>query len=225
MRPSGKLELGKVEPRTVLMSAEVVALGGGILFLLVAIVGGGFAIREIALPKVPNWARVASAFFGILLLLPFMLAIFREGVGGDTTSLSNHDSDPRPPEQAKSGIEIDAEPATTGDQIRLTGLAASVRNDPPRVGDTIIVKYSLTNIGQERIQMEYTFVGARDQPDDNRDSEDVNEGRFLEPGETIQAEGKIFLDSPGTWTLWPCYALSGDRLCPDKWKAFSFIVE
>lgn len=63
------------------MSTEVVALAAGILFVLVAIVGGGFAIREISVPTVPHWARVASAVFGILLLLPFLLTLFRSGTG------------------------------------------------------------------------------------------------------------------------------------------------
>lgn len=207
------------------MSVEVVALGGGILFLLVAIVGGGFAIREIAMPRVPTWARVASGVFGLLLLLPFMLTTLRVGVAGDTTAPPNSGLERQSPEQVKSGIEIDAEPATSSDQIRLMGLTVSVRNNPPRVGDTITVNYSLTNVGEERVQMEYTFVGARNPTDDNRDSEDINEGRVLAPGETIQAEGRIFFDSAGTWILWPCYALPGDRFCPDQWKAFNVIVE
>ncbi|MGH3940325.1 MAG: hypothetical protein ACRDTG_17165 [Pseudonocardiaceae bacterium] len=168
---------------------------------------------------------MASGLFGIMLLLPFILTILRGGMTGSTPSPADNSLGRQSPEQAKSGIEIDAEPETTGDQIRLMGLAVSVRNDPPRVGDTITVSYSLTNVGEERIQMEYTFVGARNPADDHRDSEDANEGRVLEPGETVQAEGKIFLDSTGAWILWPCYVLSGDRFCPDEWKAFNFIVE
>lgn len=207
------------------MSAEVVALGGGILFLLVAIVGGGFAIREISLPKVPNWARVASGVFGLVLLLPFVLTTLQGGAAGYTSPPSGDGVNRQPAGRASGGIEIDTEPATTGDQIRLTGLTASVRNDPPRVGDTITVNYSLTNIGNQPAQMEYTFVGVRNPVDEIRDSEDVNEGKVLEPGEAVQAGGRVFLDRAGTWKLWPCYTLPGDRFCPDEWKAFSFIVE
>jgi hypothetical protein len=205
------------------MSVQVVALAGGILFVLVAIVGGGFAIREIVLPKVPRWARAASGVFGILLLLPFMLALLRGGTTGD------------PPVAAAAGvlasgsgaggIEIDTEPETTSDQIRLTGLSASVRNNPPRVGDTVTVKYSLTNTGAGPAQLEYTFVGARNPAEGHADAEDGNEERAIQPAETIQADGKVFLDKAGTWTLWPCYVLAGDRFCPDKWKAFSILVE
>jgi hypothetical protein len=207
----------------VLMSVQVVALAGGILFVLVAIVGGGFAIREIVLPKVPRWARAASGVFGILLLLPFMLALLHGGTTGDPPVATG--ADILPAGQGTSGIEIDTAPETTSDHIRLTGLSASVRNNPPRVGDTVTVKYSLTNAGAGPAQLEYTFVGARGPEGGHADAEDGNEQRAMQPDETIQADGKVFLDKAGTWTLWPCYVLAGDRFCPDKWKAFSILVE
>jgi hypothetical protein len=207
------------------MSVEVVALGGGIFFLVVAIVGGGFSIREISMPRVPSWARVASGVSGVLLLLPFLLALIRGGVGEDSGSRTGAGVGGQPSQHGASGIEVDSEPETTGDQVRLTELAASVRNDPPRVGDTITVSYSLTNVGLERLQLESTFVGARDPGNKHADAEEVNEGRAVQPGETIQAQGKVVLDKAGRWTLWPCYVLVGDRYCPDKWKAFSVIAQ
>lgn len=203
------------------MTTEVVALAGGILFLLVAIVGGGFAIREISLPTVPSWARVASAVFGLLLLVPFLLATFR---GERTSPDRGLENPPARQDGGGSGIEVDTEPATSADGIQLTELAASVRNDPARVGDTVEVSYALTNVGTEPVRLEYTFVGARDAEDGNKDSEDENESRTLQLGETVQARGRIFLDTAGTWVLWPCYALSGGRYCPDEWRAFTVVV-
>jgi hypothetical protein len=205
------------------MSVQVVALGGGILFVLVAIVGGGFAIREIVLPKVPRWARAASGVFGILLLLPFMLNLLPGRIAGDSLVANGVDS--RPSVQGGGGIEIDTEPETTSDQIRLTGLSASVRNEPPRVGDTVTIRYSLTNTGTDLAQLEYTFVGARNPAGGHADAEDGNEQRAMKPAETIQVNGTVFLDKAGTWTMWPCYVLVGDQFCPDKWKAFSVLVE
>jgi hypothetical protein len=208
------------------MSAEVVALAGGILFVLVAIVGGGFTLRELVMPRVPHWARVASAVFGLLLLLPFVLTVVNGQIDKDARPVSDSGSDQPPPrQQGSGGIELDTEPATTGDNIRITDLAATVRNDPPRVGDTVTVDYSLTNVGSEPARMDYTFVGARDPADENRDSEDENENRVLSPGETVQASGRIFLNSAGAWLIFPCYLLTGDRYCPDEWKAFNTIVE
>lgn len=205
------------------MSTEVVALAGGMLFLLVAIVGGGFAIREISMPKVPHWARVACGVFGLLLLVPFALSLLREGATGSTTAPPGAVFTPS--QESSEGIEVDAEPSTSPEQIQLSGLSVTVRNDPPRVGDTVTVGYSLTNLGSAPMRFEFTFVGTRDAADENKDAEAENEGRTLAVGETIDAGGRVFLDSPGTWTVWPCYLLSGDRYCPGRWKAVTFIVE
>jgi hypothetical protein len=127
--------------------------------------------------------------------------------------------------QASGGIEVDSTPVTSGDGIRLTGLKAASRNSPPSVGDTMTVSYSLTNVGHQPIQVEFTFVGARNAADDNKDSEDMNEGIVLAPGETLTAQGRILLDSAGAWELWPCYELSGGRQCPDKWQVFSVLAK
>jgi hypothetical protein len=123
---------------------------------------------------------------------------------------------------ASGGIEVDSTPVTSGDGLRLTGLKAVSRHDPdpPQVGDTVTVSYSLTNVGDQRIQLEFTFVGVRNPADDNMDTEDMNEGRVLAPGETVNAQGRVPLESAGKWELWPCYELSGGRQCPDKWQVF-----
>ncbi|MEV7098639.1 hypothetical protein AB0M80_37975 [Amycolatopsis sp. NPDC051045] len=206
------------------MSVDVVALGGGILFLLTAIVGGGFTIREIALPRVPRWARAVSAVCGILLLVPFTLGIVGRGPAPDEPVAAVGGQDRRPPPAGRSGIEVDPAPATSGDHLELRGLAVSVRNDPPRAGDTLTVKYSLTNVGEEPVQLEYTFAGARDPAGNHADSEGGNENRVLGRGEAVQVEGRIFLGEPGAWRVWPCYALPGDRYCPNRWKAFVVAV-
>jgi hypothetical protein len=208
------------------MSTEVVSLAGGMLFLLVAIVGGGFAIREISMPRVPHWARVACAVFGILLLMPFALSLLREGTTGSASSPPSTVFTPyEETQEGGEGIEVDTEPATSADQIQVSDLSASARNDPPRGGDTLTVRYSLTNLGQAPVRLEYTFVGARDEADSNKDAEGENEGHTLAVGETVPAGGRIFLDSPGSWTAWPCYVLSGDRYCPHRWQAVTFTVE
>jgi PASTA domain len=38
------------------------------LFLLIAIVGGGFTAKEITIPAVPKWARVIAGILGIFVL-------------------------------------------------------------------------------------------------------------------------------------------------------------
>ena len=65
----------------------------------------------------------------------------------------------------------------------LTGLKAASGSDPASVGNTVTVSYSLTNVTDEPIQLEFTFVGVRDPADENRDTEDMNEGKLLAPRE------------------------------------------
>lgn len=46
----------------------IICVLGGLLFILIAIVGGGFNIREITIPIVPKWMRVVSFIVGLGLL-------------------------------------------------------------------------------------------------------------------------------------------------------------
>jgi hypothetical protein len=144
-----------------------------------------------------------------------------------TPSASQDASGGQAATQAGGGIEVDSTPVTSDDGIKLTGLRAVSRRDPdpPQVGDTVTVSYSLTNVGDQRIQLEYTFVGVRNPADENMDTEDMNEGRVLAPGETINAQGRVPLESAGKWELWPCYELSGGRQCPDKWQVFFVLAK
>jgi hypothetical protein len=50
------------------VTPEAVGLGMGGLFLLIAVVGGGFTAKELTIPTVPKWARMASGILGGLLL-------------------------------------------------------------------------------------------------------------------------------------------------------------
>ncbi|MDQ0924525.1 hypothetical protein QF038_003033 [Pseudarthrobacter sp. W1I19] len=135
--------------------------------------------------------------------------------------------DRQAPVKEGGGIDVDSSPVTSEDGIQLTGLQAASRRDPdpPRVGDTITVSYALTNTTDQRLQLEYTFVGARDAEGEHHDAEEMNEGRALEPGETINAQGRVLLTSAGSWEMWPCYVLTGERFCPDKWQVFFVLAE
>ncbi|HZC98808.1 MAG TPA: TIR domain-containing protein [Actinomycetes bacterium] len=165
---------------------------------------------------------LAGVGVGIVLVL-LIVAVM---ANSQTTSPNESHTDRQGTTQA-GGIEVDSTPVTSPDGIRLTRLKAVSRRDPdpPQVGDTVTVSYSLTNVGDQRIQLEYTFVGARNPANDNMDTEDMNEGKALAAGETVNAQGRILLDTAGKWELWPCYVLSGERFCPDKWRAFFVLVK
>ena len=125
---------------------------------------------------------------------------------------------------ASGAIHLDPTPVTSGDGIRLTGLEATSQNDPPAVGDTVTVRYSLKNVGDQPVQLASIFVGARNAADDNKDAEATDAAKALAPGESVDVEARVALDSAGAWQLWPCYELADGRVCPDEWQAFSVVA-
>jgi hypothetical protein len=124
------------------------------------------------------------------------------------------------------GIEVDSVAETGPGGLRLTGLTAESRHDPdpPLVGDTVTVRYQLTNVTAEPLRLGFTFVGVRDPSDNNRDTEDANEGIVLEPGKTVEAQGRRQVDAAGGWEMWPCYELADGTQCPPKWKVIFVAV-
>ena len=162
---------------------------------------------------VPVIAAVAVVV-AVLAVIAAIVVIAGDDDEGDDTG-----------DQSGSGIEFDDSPVTSLDGLELSELSPDVRNDPPLVGDTLTLSYALTNTTDEPVEFAYTYVGARNPDDENRDPEDMNEEAVLEPGETLEAEGRVLLDSDGTWVVWPCYELAGGEVCPDEWQAISFLVE
>jgi hypothetical protein len=124
------------------------------------------------------------------------------------------------------GIDVDSSPVTSPEDLQLSGLTAVSRRDPdpPQVGDTVTVRYSLKNVGEQPIQLANTFVGVRDPANSREDTDGVNEGTTLKPGQSVTAQEPVPLDAAGKWQLWPCYALSDGTLCPNKWKVFFVIT-
>ena len=61
-----------------------VGLTFGGLFLLIAIVGGGFTAKELTVPKVPTWARAVSGIVGVFLLAGAYFSSVVAGQGGST---------------------------------------------------------------------------------------------------------------------------------------------
>jgi len=50
------------------VTPETIGLVAGVLFLLIAVVGGGFTVKELQIPRVPMPARVTSGVLGIAFI-------------------------------------------------------------------------------------------------------------------------------------------------------------
>jgi len=57
------------------MYPKTIELLAGILFLLIAIVGGGFVIKEIQIPRVPKWPRIISGFLGLIFCILYLRGV------------------------------------------------------------------------------------------------------------------------------------------------------
>jgi hypothetical protein len=210
------------------MEPGAVGLFGGLLFLLIAIVGGGFTIKEIAMPAVPRWARVASLAVGAALVVPYF--------AGDRAADA--------PAPARPATEVAAtvapKPAAgppyvyrpggtdiSPESIEVFELAATAPHDPPRVGDRISVRFTLRNDGTRAATFAEAFVAARGPEDDNRDFGEAYQGQVLPPRAEFRVSSSIVVDRAGVWDFWPCYVTGrGDsaRGCPDGWRSFQVRV-
>jgi hypothetical protein len=205
---------GVVQSRS--MTPQAVALLGGLLFLLIAIVGGGFTVREVIMPRVPSWARAASLIVGVALVVPYF------GAAAADSPASSGPTTPR-----EGVVHEDLERDVSQDGIELSGLRASAAAAKPVAGDRIAIRFSLRNVGSSAVTFEETFIAARNPGDGNEDFAHGNEGDELAPGDAVKVSGSIVLDARGTWQFFPCYVLrtrGEGSYCPDEWRAFEVSV-
>jgi hypothetical protein len=209
------------------MNAETVALLGGLLFLLLALVGGGFTIKEISMPSVPALGRAACLVVGVGLIL---LSVLRFGPN-DTTTADPPQTGPPPaqtgPPAASAESTVlyeDLSPHGSRANIQVSGLRATGERNPAAEGDQILIEFSLTNVGSGPVTLEETFIGARNPNGDNVDFASANEGEVLAPGAAITVRRSTEVNASGTWIFWPCYTVGGND-CPDQWQAFEIVVK
>lgn len=223
------------------MNSDVVALLGGLLFLLLALVGGGFTIKEISMPTIPSTARAACLVVGVALVVLSFVPSLRDGyapaaddgptTGNVGTTASSGDSSQ--PGSGEFVVRDRPEPVLAQeDGIEVLDLVATGPQKPLLVGDVLTVRYTLRNAGSSPFTFAEVFTGTippegvdEDPPDAGHD----NQGRVLAPGESLHIEHLVTLYGAGTWTIWPCYEKQNPdgsiSWCPDTWNHFFATVE
>jgi hypothetical protein len=195
------------------MAPETVSLVASVMFLLIALVGGGFSARELVIPRIPNWARVVSALLGIAFALPALWP-------PDSTLVGS--------QARETTIYLDTYEDTSSEKLRLSSLEArSVRN-PPSVGDRITIIFTLTNVGRKSFPLVATFVAAHDPTENSRSFGISNPHATLAPNARVTVKTSVIPDSAGSWSFWPCYAFEKngqETYCPNEWKAFPVSVQ
>ena len=223
------------------MSPEAVGLVGGLLFLLIAIVGGGFSAKEIMIPGVPRWARIASLAVGLALVVPYFSQALRADKtrppeAGSPASVnlsaappSDSPSPPASPSPPRDGVIHDARNRHdhSPDGLEVSGLIATSAKSHPAIGDSIDVEFTLRNVGSTAVNIDDTFVGVRTPDNENGDFGNSNEGTVLKPHQALTINGSRVFDTAGVWKIFPCYALAAGgepKYCPDEWRAFQVLV-
>lgn len=210
------------------MDAEVIALLGGLLFLLLALVGGGFTVKEILMPRIPTWARASCLVVGVaLVVLSFVPLKSQPGPaadnGGDVTARLVESSP-----TSSDGVtlyEDSGEWVAPGQGIQVSGLRASARQETLGVGDQLLIEYRLENVGTSPVTFEETFIGVRAPGDRWADTGHENENVVLDPGGVLNIRHPVLLDTRGSWEFWPCYTLRPGGDCPDEWRSFPLAVQ
>lgn len=58
------------------MTSVTVSMLAAAVFLLIAVVGGGFTVKELSVPAVPTWGRIVAGLLGVLFAAPFVVGLF-----------------------------------------------------------------------------------------------------------------------------------------------------
>ncbi|MCA1604682.1 MAG: hypothetical protein LC775_04210 [Acidobacteria bacterium] len=204
------------------MAAETIALIAGAAFILIAIIGGGFTVKELTIPAVPWRGRLVSGIVGVffiaysltLTLVPLLPGESPPNAGG-----------PPPSAGGETAIYTDDLPSVSNDNVRVSGLRAISEHNPPQVNDRIKIQFrlGLREGAVEPVVLGYTFTGARNPANANKDFGEGNYEKILTPHESLDIESTILVAEEGVWSFWPCYAI-GNTFCPDEWRAFQVAV-
>lgn len=201
-----------------MVTVQVIAFIFGAVLILIAIIGGGFTIKELIVPEVPRKGRIGSGIVGVLFIAYSILA-------PPAPSSPSADS-PRLPPASTPGtatIYADDQPYTSNDGIEVSSLTATSDHNPPQLNDHITVQFLFRNTGQQPVTLEYIFIGARDPAKTPKDFGEFDANKVLKSGEKTLFRSSILVNKTGIWTFFPCY-LIGENYCPDTWRAFQVNV-
>jgi len=115
------------------VSAQSLFILGGLFLLLAALAGGGLKVREIDIPKLTTWARVAAGVAGVSALT---LGIFPR-LYSEPTSSAPALGAPTPFGSGASPSSISPSPTTTGESRTGGASAGTVKILRPPDGGTV----------------------------------------------------------------------------------------
>jgi hypothetical protein len=119
------------------VSAQSLFILGGLLLLLAALAGGGLKVREVDIPKLATWARVAAGVAGAgtlaLGLFPRLYTVPASPAPISVPTLGTS----TPLESNASPSNLTSSPAATGDSVTGSAPAGTVKILSPPDGGTV----------------------------------------------------------------------------------------
>lgn len=168
-----------------------VLLIAAIVFLMIAVIGGGFTFQQFSVAgQVPTWGRALSALIGVVLLA--FVACRTTDVLCPLCGC--------PP----SACEIVCVSGSDGPHgLRSSGIAAHAGSNCA----TAVIDFTLINAGEQPLRVVATYLSSLDPTGAERDFAWSRKNRTIAVGEGLTASHTVPLDRSGTWEVWPCYAL------------------
>lgn len=136
-----------------MLTVQGIVFIAGAVFVLIAILGGGFTIRELTVPEMSKNKRIGSGVIGALFIAYSLIM--------PPFSISTETSD-TPGMRLIYAPDNDELDASEKDKLQASNLIVAAAHSPPQLNDLITVQFTLRNIGQRPITLEYVYVGAND---------------------------------------------------------------
>jgi hypothetical protein len=199
------------------MTGEPFLLYAGVVFLLIALVGGGFSVKEVKLPPVAGWARLLAGLLGAAFVLLYFLPL---------------DDDPDGDQAGGPYTLHRQEVGALGvDGLQVLDFVVTSPRREPRVGDTLTLTFTLRAVETPAAptRLVGTYVSTEAPSGENLDFGWSRTDLELVEGASLTGMHQATLPQAGTWTLWPCYALDlpggeGEDVWCRRWNAIDLVV-
>lgn len=176
------------------MTSDTVGLLAAVVFLLIAVVGGGFTVKELSVPVVPTWARIVAGLLGVLFAVPFVVGLV--GFDDDVDEASD-----RPEAEAAGEVEstdsaeeVDQTPGNEDQpSVQIISWGSREVGPPPQM--ELVFKGKATGV----LDQQHVFILARLSDADNE---------LAEHAATLSPQKESYIVSPpaqwsadNTWTV------------------------
>ena len=133
-----------------MLTVQVIAFIAGSVFILIAIIGGEFTVKELNVPTVSKAGRIVSGIVGVLFIsMSILMALIPSfPVESSPGERSANDSTPHREEV----VYLDDTMVTSPSGIKVSRIRALSQNNPPQVNDRITITFHFRMLNEGRLR-------------------------------------------------------------------------